>query len=91
MEHIHPSERNTMSLIEELRMDLNIVQNMLDAVKEILSILNEDHKELAPDAEFDATFALKNAEADYLITELEEKIETLENLIEDLESQDQEN
>lgn len=80
-----------MSHIEELRMDLNIIRTTLFAIKEILSILNEERKELDPDPEFDADFALKNAEADYLITELEKKIEILEDQIEELESQNQEN
>ena len=80
-----------MSHIEELRQELNIIRTMLDGTKEALSKLNEDHKQLAPDAEFDAIFALKNAEADYHINELEKKIKLIEFAIERMESQDQEN
>ena len=81
-----------MSYIEELRMDLNIIQSMLDEAKEALSQANGIHKELNDyDPEYNATFALLNAEADYYVIELETKIETLENVIKRLESQDLDN
>ena len=80
-----------MSRIEEFRQHLDIIRTKFDGAKEALSKLNEDHKQLAPNAEFDAIVALKNAEANYYIIELEKKIEILESQIQELESQDQEN
>ena len=76
-----------MSYIEELRQDLNTIQTMLDEAKEALSLAHEFREGLDPDPEFDATFALMNAEADYYVAEVERKIEILENQIERLESQ----
>ena len=80
-----------MSYTEELRLDLDTIQSMLDEAKEALSSANEIFEELDSDPEFDATFVLLNAEADYHVIEVERKIEILKNEIERLESLDLDN
>ena len=81
-----------MSYIEELRLELKTIQSMLDEAKEALSQANEIHNELNDyDPEYNATFALMNAEADYYVDTVERKIKLLEFKIETLESQDLDN
>lgn len=80
-----------MSSTEILRQEYNELRDALDAGKLALAQLNEARKELDADPEFDAIFALKEAEANYYIAEAEAKLETLKNEIERLESQARDN
>lgn len=80
-----------MSYIEELRQEVKTIQTAVDQAKADLSRLREARKELEPNPEFDATFALMNAEADYYVDTVERKIKLLEFKIETLETQNQEN
>ena len=75
-------------ILEILRAELDDMQTTHDMCMLLLSHIDEEHKELTPDHEFDALFALKRAEIDYLSSEVEVKIERLKNEIKRLESQD---
>ena len=75
-------------ILEALRAELDDMQATHDICMLVLSHIEEEHKELTPDPEFDAIFALKRAEIDYLSSEVEAKIERCKNEIKRLESQD---
>ena len=66
-----------MTIVETLRQRRNALQGALDAGKSSLAQLNESRKELDVDPEFDAIFALREAEVNYYIAEAEKKLEIL--------------
>lgn len=76
-----------MSIVEELRREYNTLKTELDRGKLALSNLNEVQKELNAGPEFNAIFALREAEVNYYIAEAEVKLERLNNEIEKLEAQ----
>lgn len=80
-----------MSIVEELRREYNILQALLNVCKLELSQLLEVRKEFNADPEFDATFALREAECNYFIAEAEANLEALNNEIERLEVRDRDN
>ena len=74
-----------MSIVEALRHEHNELQDALDAGKLALTQLNEIRKGLDADPEFDAIFALKEAEVNYYIAEAEKKLKILDYEIKLLE------
>lgn len=80
-----------MSILETLRREYNTLKTELDRGKLALSHLNEVQKELDAGPEFNAIFALREAEVNYCIAVAEVKLERLNNEIEKLESQARDN
>lgn len=66
-----------MTIVETLRQEHNALRDALDAGKSALDQLNESRKELDVNPEFDAIFALREAEVNYYIAEAEKKLEIL--------------
>ena len=75
-----------MSILETLRYEYNTLKIALDFCKQVLAELNEERKECDADPEFDAIFALREAECNYYIAEADEKLRLLRNEIERLEA-----
>ena len=76
-----------MSIVESLRHEHNALKSALDEGKSALALLNESRKELDADPEFDAIFALREAEVNYYIAEAEKKLKVLDYEIALLEHQ----
>lgn len=77
-----------MSILETLRYEYNTHKIALDFCKQILEELNDERKGHDADPEFDAIFALREAECNYYIAEAEEKLRLLKNEIDRLEARD---
>lgn len=75
-----------MSIVETLRQEHNALQDALDAGKSALARLSESRKGHDADPEFDAIFALREAEVNYHIAEAEKKLKILDYEIKLLES-----
>lgn len=77
-----------MFILEELRRESNNLQDVVDNARRNLSQLIEFHKELDPDPEFDEIFDLKKAEINHCIDVAEDRMKHLNNMIEEMLSQD---
>ena len=80
-----------MSILETLRYEYNTLKIALDFCKQVLAELNDERKECDADPEFDAIFALREAECNYYIAEADEKLRLLKNEIDRLEAYHRDN